>query len=145
MYKFNGFENALKINSETGYKNIHTPCDMYDVLKDIWCRETCAPRLQNKWSEDNKTLGQCSVTAFLVQDVFGGEVYAVKTENGVHCYNVVDGLYFDLTSEQFGNLAADLNYSEMIPQSRSDDHHFKKEEKLNRYLLLKKEFEKRTG
>lgn len=137
MYKFNGSENAKRIVKDTDYKGISTPCDLYDFLTNVWCKETCAPRLQDKWSINNKTLGQCSITAFLVQDIFGGKVYAVKTANGIHCYNVIDNLYFDLTSEQFENSAKYLDYSELIPQSRDDEHHFKKEEKYQRYLYLK--------
>ena len=33
----------------------------YDILSEIWCEYTCAPRLRNGWSEQNKTLGQCSI------------------------------------------------------------------------------------
>lgn len=84
MYKFNGSENAKRIVKDTDYKGISTPCDLYDFLTNVWCKETCAPRLQDKWSINNKTLGQCSITAFLVQDIFGGKVYAVKTANGIH-------------------------------------------------------------
>ena len=49
-----------------------TPRDCYDILSEVWCAETCAPRMRTDWSPANKTLGQCSVTAFLMQDIFGG-------------------------------------------------------------------------
>ncbi len=42
------------------------------------------------WTPDNKTLGQCSITAFLAQDIFGGKVYGIPLpEGGVHCYNMI--------------------------------------------------------
>lgn len=145
MYNYYGYNESLKINKDTDYKNIKTPKDLYDLLSLCWCKETCAPRLQDKWSIDNKTLGQCSVTAFLCQDIFGGDVYATKTANGIHCYNVVDNIVFDLTSEQFKDLAKNLDYNEMIFQKRSDDHHFKKEEKYQRYLNLKKRLKEAAG
>lgn len=132
-YKFYGWEAASKVHSDLG-----TPCDLYDRLNDIWCAQTCAPRLRDEWSPENKTLGQCSITAFLVQDIFGGEVYAVKTQFGLHCYNKVGEAVFDLTSEQFGDGVKDLVYDCSILQERESEYHFKKEEKRARYELLKK-------
>ena len=55
---------------------------LYRLLLGCWRRETCAPRLQEKWSESNPTCGQCSITSFLVQDIFGGEVYGVPNGDG---------------------------------------------------------------
>ena len=115
---------------------IKNPKELYDVLQGAWKKETCAPRMQDRWSIDNKTLGQCSITAFLVQDLFGGNVYGVKLPDGnFHCFNVIGKSLFDLTSEQFQNEV--LTYTLDYPQSR--ENHFKKEEKYQRYLLLKKE------
>ena len=103
-YSFYGWEEADAPALTDTYKGISTPRDLYDALSDIWCEYTCAPRLRNEWSSDNKTLGQCSITAFLVQDIFGGEVYGILRPGGnYHCYNVVGDKKFDLTSEQFGD------------------------------------------
>lgn len=138
-YAFNGSADAGKVSAKNSlYSNINTPLDLYDALEHIWCAETCAPRLRDGWSEQNRTLGQCSVTAFLAQDIFGGEVRGMKTENGIHCYNCVDGICFDLASEQFGEKAASLEYggSDEV-QDRMSDYHFGKEEKRLRYEYLK--------
>ena len=117
------------------YPGIGNPDDLYDALSEIWCEYTCAPRMRDGWSRDNKTLGQCSITAFLAQDIFGGKVYGVPREGGnFHCYNVVDGCLFDLTSEQFGDEV--LDYSDNPEQFR--EVHFAKEEKKLRYEYLKK-------
>ena len=87
-YKFLGYETAgdVKPSANCGYK-LDSLLDLYNVLSDgIWREATCAPRMQSKWNEDNKTLGQCSITAFLVQDIFGGEVYGIKRPDGsFHC------------------------------------------------------------
>ena len=40
--------------------------ELYDDFSKAWCAETCAPRMRCDWSEDNKTLGQCSITSFIV-------------------------------------------------------------------------------
>lgn len=126
------------ITSEFG--EIWTPCRLYDALFSIWCEYTCAPRLREKWSEENRTLGQCSITAFLAQDIFGGKVYGIPLPGGnYHCYNDVDGCVFDLTSEQFGEKV--LNYENNPEQFR--EVHFAKEEKRQRYEFLKAEFRKK--
>ncbi len=118
-----------------------TPRDYYKLLSGgVWCAETCAPRMRKDWTPGNKTLGQCSVTAFLMQDLFGGNVLGVPLEGGgFHCFNDVSGCVFDLTNEQFGDRLPD--YKAAVEQSR--EVHFAKEEKYQRYLLLKdKLFEK---
>ena len=112
---------------------------MYDILSGIWCADTCAPRMRERWSEDNKTLGQCSITAFLAQDIFGGKVYGILRPGGnYHCYNVVGDCCFDLTSEQFDDEV--LDYKENPEQFR--EVHFQKEEKRQRYEYLKEKLEK---
>ncbi len=134
-YKFYGWETATvkPINNE--YPKIHSPLDLYDALSEIWCAETCAPRMRNRWTVDNKTLGQCSITAFLTQDIFGGKVYGILRDGGnYHCYNVIGDCVFDLTSEQFGD--EKLVYENNPEQLR--EVHFAKEEKRLRYEFLKK-------
>lgn len=122
------------------YKGIKTPADLYDALSDIWCAETCAPRMRQNWTPENKTLGQCSITAFLAQDIFGGKVYGVPRSGGTcHCYNVVGNCKFDLTSEQFGDEI--LVYEENPEQFR--EVHFAKEEKKLRYEYLKERLRQR--
>lgn len=132
MYKFYGAENANIID-----KNGLTPRDYYDLLSSLWSKDTCAPRMRDSWSRENKTKGQCSITAFLMQDIYGGEVYGIPLGDGnYHCFNKVDSCIFDLTSEQFPK---PLDYSNAVLQNR--DIHFMKDEKKNRYLLLKKRLE----
>ena len=137
-YKFLGNETASEVKplDNCGYR-LESLRELYDVLSDgIWRADTCAPRMRDDWSEENKTLGQCSITAFLVQDIFGGEVYGILRPGGnYHCYNVIDGKQYDLTIEQFGNEADELVYDNSNPQSRKV--HFAKQEKYERYLLLK--------
>ncbi|MBR4132641.1 MAG: hypothetical protein IKT99_06645 [Oscillospiraceae bacterium] len=128
-YQFYGWQTA-DIRDARGL----TPRDYYDLLSEIWCAETCAPRMRPDWSPENRTLGQCSITAFLLQDLYGGKVFGVPLGDGnYHCFNAVDGCVFDLTSEQFGEKA--LDYSACVEQSR--EVHFAKEEKQQRYQYLR--------
>ena len=68
-YQFYGWEQADVPALTNDYPGIRTPWDLYNVLSEgIWRAETCAPRLRGGWTRENKTLGQCSITAFLVQE-----------------------------------------------------------------------------
>ena len=115
-----------------------TPNALYAALLHLWCAETSPPGLRDKWTPANPTLGQCSITAFLVQDIFGGVVRGIPRSGGAfHCFNVVGGRVFDLTSEQFGDEA--LDYENCPEQSR--ELHFQKAEKQERYEKLKRMLE----
>ena len=128
-YNFYGWQTATITDS-----NGLTPRNYYDLLSGVWCADTCAPRMKADWSPENKTLGQCSITAFLMQDIFGGKVCGVPLGDGnYHCFNVVGDCVFDLTSEQFG--AQKLDYGNCPEQERSV--HFMKAEKRERYEKLK--------
>ena len=131
-YKFYGGNTKSVKPINHLYSKIIDQRHLYDLLSDIWCEYTCAPRLRKEWSVDNKTCGQCSVTSFLVQDIFGGEVYGVYIDGNVHCFSKINDVIFDLTSEQFYK---PLIYKKENPQSR--DVHFAKKEKYERYLYLK--------
>ena len=136
-YRFYGWENA-----DVRDRNGLTPRDYYDILSDLWCRETCAVRMRKNWTPDNPTWGQCSITAFLMQDVFGGKVYGIPLDSGyAHCFNTVGDCLFDLTSEQFGDTV--LDYTRCTEQSR--EAHFAMEDKRARYDLLKQKLTEALG
>ena len=139
-YNFYGWKDSQNVRPiSSDYRGITSPCSLYDVLMGLWCQYSCAPRMRQNWSEDNPTLGQCSITAFLAQDIFGGKVYGIPRPDGsYHCYNVVGGHTFDLTSEQFRGEA--LSYEGNPEQSR--EVHFSREEKRQRYEYLRSELKK---
>ena len=135
-YKFYGWEHADVGPINDTYASIHNPRELYDLLSNIWSVSTCAPRLRSEWSEDNKTVGQCSITAFLAQEIFGGFVGGILRPGGnYHCFNIVGDCEFDLTSEQFGDEV--LDYTNRLEQFR--EVHFSIEEKYMRYACLKAE------
>ena len=133
MYKFYGNERVpSQIRS------------LYDAFSECWCAETCSPHFREKWSESNKTLGQCSITAFIVQDLLGGRVLGVSLGSGAyHCINEIGGIKFDLTSEQFEGDGRALDYENTPEQSR--EAHFADADKYERYLLLKSLLMKRLN
>ncbi len=140
-HTFYGREAARSVHPLPGIP-LRSAEELFEVLLKLWCKETCAPRMRGDWTEDDPTLGQCSVTAFLCQDLFGGEVFGVPLGDGnYHCFNRVGDAVFDLTSEQFKDRP--LEYSTKYPQQR--ETHFAKEEKYRRYLLLKEKLAARIG
>lgn len=144
QYNFYGSDNADCKPVNGLYPQIKSPAGLYDALSEIWCADTCAPRLRSEWTKENKTKGQCSITAFLVQDIFGGRVYGIPLEDGnYHCYNVIGECCFDLTSEQFGEKAKELVYENNPEQFR--EVHFAKEEKRQRYEKLCKMLKEKAG
>jgi hypothetical protein len=77
-------------------RGITNPGDLFDRLKEAWSLES-----SGSWSTENPAKGQCSVTALVVQDAFGGEILKTYTRGGTHFYNLVDGVKWDMTISQF--------------------------------------------
>ncbi len=49
-YNFYGWENANAKPINELYPSINSPIDLYNALSEIWCAETCAPRLRGDWT-----------------------------------------------------------------------------------------------
>lgn len=141
-YGFYGHETADVKARTDEYPGIATPKDLYRALWKVWTRETCTARMREEWTEENRTAGQCAITAFLAQDIFGGRVWGIPLQDGGwHCYNVVGECVFDLTSEQFGD--RQLDYALRHEQLRHD--HFMQPGKRERYEALKEALKREQG
>jgi hypothetical protein len=82
--------------------------DLERALRASWSERTCDPVDLETWSADNPALGQCGVSAAVIQDYLGGELLVAEVSNadgsrqGVHYWNLLpDGGELDLTREQF--------------------------------------------
>jgi len=74
------------------------------AVSNAWSAETSAS--PDEWSVDNPALGQCAVTACVVQDYMGGDILnsVVTLPDGSadsHYYNLIDEEEIDLTKQQF--------------------------------------------
>ncbi|WP_439599385.1 YunG family protein [Falsiroseomonas sp.] len=58
-------------------------------------------RTASTFRADNPAHGQCSVTALLAQDVLGGTLARTRIGEAWHFYNIIEGVRFDFTAEQF--------------------------------------------
>ena len=109
------------------------------LLNWSWEKDTCSPGLRDKWTKDNKTLGQCAITSLIVNDFFGGKIMRCMASSGSHYYNLIDDELVDLTVEQF--LGEIPGYLE--GQERTREYLLGNEDTRNRYLLLKSNVEKK--
>ncbi|HUC94431.1 MAG TPA: hypothetical protein VMR19_00300 [Candidatus Saccharimonadales bacterium] len=82
-------------NSECYYKLLR----LQDALRISWQADTVAEWERDKWTPCLPSFGQCTVTALVVQDVFGGKI--VKDAVNDHFWNLLDdGTEVDLSREQ---------------------------------------------
>ena len=103
-------------------------------LRKAWCRETAHPSYQDKWSEDNPSYGQCCVTALVMQDLYGGDVYECKVQGKRHYVNItLEGYLHDYTSMQFEE--GQIVYDKM--KLRTRESLLKSKSVKERYVLLK--------
>lgn len=77
--------------------------DLLDTIHRIrgaWTAETS--QLPEQWTKDRPSTGQCCVTSFILQTIYGGDLVRGVTSKGiVHYWNVIDGTTIDATRDQF--------------------------------------------
>lgn len=112
------------------------------ILFSCYDSSTAFETTQKIWSKENRSLGQCAITALLVQDYFGGDIKRgyIPERNMYHNWNEIDGKKIDLTIEQIGNVP-DVKYTKIITKSRNSL--LKNKSTSTRYFLLKERVEKR--
>lgn len=77
------------------------PSWLVSAFEASWSRETSSDPA--RWTPENASLGQCAVTALVLQDVTGGELLRLALpEGGSHYWNrLPSGVEVDLTRGQF--------------------------------------------
>ena len=105
---------------------------MIDFTKG-WCKETAHPAYQKNWTADNPSAGQCAVTALVVQDLYGGEIYSCKVGRNSHFVNIIDDKIVDMTSAQFGE---NIAYVSGSFKCRTRESLLKNKDVATRYQIL---------
>jgi hypothetical protein len=77
----------------------HVEAQLAPALRAAWCAATSA---NPAWTARNPALGQCAVTALIIQDQFGGDLMRGMVDGESHYWNHIDGVDVDLTIAQFG-------------------------------------------
>lgn len=107
--------------------------ELNEILKLSFDKKTCCPSLQNDWSIQNKALGNCAITALIVNDFIGGKIMKCMSETGSHYYNLINNKVVDLTVSQF-KLTPDYTKGKEITR----DYLLSDIDTKTRYLLLLK-------
>lgn len=105
-------------------------------IEDIkWCleRSWCAASSSSSdWTPENPSLGQCAVTAMIVQDLLGGELLRCMVGDVSHYWNLLpDGIELDFTRQQFESFP---DHPEVEKRSREYVESFQ-ETRLRHYAL----------
>lgn len=112
--------------------------DLENALITAWSVETAYRGDRKKWTPEHSSIGQCTVTAMIVYDFFGGKIvrgYSEKYEL-FHYWNEIDGKKVDLTFNQFSYDKSDIVFTKVIYKSKKDLMRIHSVRK--RYLLLKR-------
>lgn len=99
--------------------------ELYNLLNKVgWDEMTVF--LKNQWNPKLKCSGQCNSTALLVQEYFGGDIIDYPNPNypevKSHCFNRINGVDIDLTSDQF--IPALTGYSQFTKKANFGKHKF---------------------
>lgn len=104
-----------------------------------WSAETCYPPLKAQWSQKNPALGQCAVTALIVQDLYGGAFAEDKINN--HIWNILpDGSHHDFSRTQFDDHVVIEQTSTKIREEILGHPRAVEARTGGRYTLLKQAF-----
>jgi hypothetical protein len=88
--------------------------NIFEKIREAWGTDTCAPG-----ASFGGPVGQCAVTALVVQDIFGGELVRADVPGfGSHYWNRLPGMGdIDVTREQFPT-DLPLPVGVIVPRSR---------------------------
>jgi|GEM_PF-983025 len=155
-------EEGYKVLEKFPWEDLHPSEEALELaLYASWCRETSND--PKRWNEKKPYLGQCAVTALVVQDYHGGEIVwseailptwkggkpeyrfgeIPKDKMVSHYFNFICGAEVDYTREQFPRktlIPIGQPRTQGFPSTR--DYLLSNEETLRRYLLLKERVER---
>jgi len=115
---------------------------LIEALNASWSRDTAYRTDQKDWTSEKKETGQCTITAMIVYDYFGGIIKrgTSKKYNLFHYWNEIGGEKIDLTFNQFVGRKDDIIFTNVI--SKNKDALLQIHNVRIRYELLKSKIEK---
>lgn len=108
------------------------------AVEASWVRDTSSD--PQGWTPENPALGQCAVTALVVQHFLGGELLRAVVGDVSHYWNVLpDGSELDLTRQQFEDYSPEGEESRSRGYALSFPDTQRRYERLMERVLLKLE------
>lgn len=116
-------------------------CEFMEVFSKAWTKETAFYNLQNEWNIKNKALGQCTPTALVIYDYFGGKIAYDK--GNFHVWNILpDGTHQDFCRSQFKENRDFVIYKYLTKEEILTNEIASLNNTEHKYNLLKKRIEK---
>lgn len=108
------------------------------AIEKSWGKDTAYRKDAPFWTTENPARGQCAITALIVNEYYGGQIYSGVSDNGIyHYWNVIRGEKVDLTEKQF---ETKLTFNNITKWDR--DALLATGDVLERYSILKERFAK---
>lgn len=112
-----------------------------EAFQKSWGKDTAFYTLANEWKENNKALGQCTPTALIILDHFGGRLAYDK--NNFHVWNILpDGTHQDFSRSQFKQSQEFTIYKYLEKEEVLTNEMAQINSTLEKYQTLKQRFEK---
>lgn len=114
------------------------------VFRNSWSRDTVNPDALDEWSKENSAYGQCTPTALVVYDLYGGRL--IYDKENYHIWNELpDGTQQDFSREQFKKDVRLSIYKYKTKKDVLESEHGKQSRMKERYQLLKENVIKNLG
>jgi ribosomal protein S18 acetylase RimI-like enzyme len=100
FYQKHGFNHVRTEEWDVYYQHpTPKPLSIVNVLQSL--KVSWSIHSSSRYSLINPALGQCAVSALVINDLFGGELVKVELPEGRHFYNRLAGEKVDVTESQF--------------------------------------------
>jgi hypothetical protein len=117
--------------------NRHRIGPLAEAIREAWSAETS---VDERWHGERPSLGQCAVTALVIQDYLGGDLLRADVGGVSHYWNrLPGGAEIDLTRDQF------TQFSPRQVETRSRDHVLSFPDTTKRYRLLRERIRARIA
>jgi len=97
-------------------KECIVPPAFVNEIRNSWSKDTAYPKCADQWNKCNPSLGQCAVTALVVQDYLGGIIKFNRYNN--HFFNEIRGKVVDLAFDQFLRQGVEIDFSDATEVTR---------------------------
>lgn len=112
--------------------------DVTEAIRASWTADTAAV---SDWSSEHSAVGQCAVSALIIQDYFNGALLRSVVAGASHYWNQLpDGAEVDVSRDQFESFVPEIE-----PEERERRYVLSFPDTVQRYDILRAAVTKRLG